>query len=309
MGLENREYLRDEDSYGSFGGPKSRPRSIVVKIIIATAIVFLLQVLSNSPGRGSLVTDWLILDEGSVFPKAQVWRFLTYAFCHSETNLLHIVINMYILYIMGNVVLRLTGEREFLWFYLFSAVFAGIISVVYYQIIGIPYAILGASGAVLAVFTLFTLHYPRQKLYLFGVLPLEARWLLLAYALFDGYPALKLLLGDAQQIIADEVARNPDKQFVCHSGHLGGMLFGFLYFKWHLRISDRWDQMLGRMKKGRRNPQQLKVFKPATPPESDLQEKVDAILDKISREGESSLTDRERNILTQASRQFRQNRS
>jgi rhomboid family protein len=308
MGIENREYLRGGDSSGSFGAPQRAPLSILVKIIIVTAAVFLLQLLSRTQGGSSLVTDWLILDKASVFPKAQVWRFLTYAFCHSEADLLHIVINMYVLYIMGNIVLRLMGEREFLWFYLFAAVFSGIVSVVYYQVIGIPYAILGASGAVLGVFTLFALHYPRQKVYLFGIVPIEARWLLIAYAVYEGFPAFQLLLGDANQIIAQKLAADPSYQFVCHSGHLGGMLFGYLYFKWHIRLSDRWDQMLGRMRERRGIPGHLKVFKPPAQPDSDLPRKVDAILDKISREGEGSLTDRERRILTQASRQLRKDK-
>lgn len=309
MGIENREYLRDDNSFGAPGTPRRAPLNIVVKIIILTAVVFLLQVLSGSQNQSSLVTDWLMLNRESVFPKAQIWRFLTYAFCHSESDLLHIVINMYVLYIMGTVVIRVTGEREFLWFYLFAAVFSGIVAVVYYQLIDIPYAIVGASGAVLAVFTLFALHYPRQKLYLFGVLPVEARWLLLAYAIFDGYPALQLLLGDAKQIIAAEVAANPNKQFVCHSGHLGGVLFGFLYFKGHMRISDWWDTVAGRIRLPRRKPRHLRVFRPATQPDPDLSDHVDRILEKITREGESSLTDRERRILTQASRQLRKDRN
>lgn len=308
MGLENREYFRGDDLFGSTGGGRA-PLGIVAKIIIATVVVFLLQLLAGGQGGSSLVTDWLMLNRESVFPRAQIWRFLTYAFCHSESNLLHIVINMYVLYILGTVVVRLMGEREFLWFYLFAAVFSGIVAVVYYQIIDIPYAIVGASGAVLAVFTLFALHYPRQKVYLFGVLPIEARWLLLAYAAFDGYPALRLLLGDAQQIVADQIARNPNGQFVCNSGHLGGMLFGFLYFKWQMRISDWWDGVMGRVRGARRNRQNLKVFRPSSQPDPDLSDRVDEILDKISREGESSLTDRERRILTQASRRLRKDRS
>jgi membrane associated rhomboid family serine protease len=299
MGIENREYLRGEESFGSFRGPRMSGRSIVVKIIIVTAVVFLLQVLSKS-----MLTEWLVLDEKSVFPGGQIWRFLTYAFCHSESNLLHIVINMYILYIMGNVVLRLMGEREFLWFYLVSAIFAGIVSVAHYQILGTPYVILGASGAVLAVFTLFALYYPRQKIYLFGVIPLEARWLLVIYAIYDGLPVLSPLLG-----VGEQFGVNAGGQQVCHSGHLGGMLFGYLYFKWQIRLSDRWDQLAGRFRDRSRNTQHLKVFKPPVQQDTDLPDKVDAILDKISREGEASLTERERRILTQASRQFRRDRS
>jgi predicted DNA binding protein len=50
------------------------------------------------------------------------------------------------------------------------------------------------------------------------------------------------------------------------------------------------------------------VFNPGSQPDVDLSSKVDAILDKISREGEASLTDRERRILTQASEQLKNKR-
>ncbi|MFM7920268.1 MAG: DUF6576 domain-containing protein, partial [Planctomycetaceae bacterium] len=59
----------------------------------------------------------------------------------------------------------------------------------------------------------------------------------------------------------------------------------------------------GRPKKNRN----LKLFAPAAS-ESSLDEQVDKILQKISEQGEASLTAKERQILTQASRQLRKNR-
>jgi membrane associated rhomboid family serine protease len=298
MGIENRDYLKDEErrySGGGFGSQFSG-KSMVVRLIAATVAVFMLQLLM-ADGRGlSPVTDWLSLEWPPLFRQGQVWRLLTYAFCHSEQSLLHIVFNMYLLYMIGTIVCSLTGDREFLFFYLAAAIFSGICSIAFYLLMGINATIIGASGAVMAVFMLFAMHYPRQQMLIMGVIPIEVRWLLVLYIIFDGWPVVSMLMGGRQE------------SAVAHSAHLGGLLFGFLYFRWHMRLSAWWDNFAGRLPSPRRSRKNLKVFNPGTQPTVDMSEKVDEILAKISREGEASLTPRERKILTQASQNLRRGR-
>lgn len=298
MGIETREYLRDDDD-GSFGGQaRSAPMSMVTKIIIATVAVFVLQILSrNASPEGSTVGQWLIL-KGEFLFHGQAWRLLSYAFLHSRENLLHIILNMYMLYILGRATAQLTGDREFLWFYCTSAVFSGICSVCFYRFLRVDPQILGASGAVFAVFTLFAMHYPRQKLYLFGVLGIEVRWLLAAYVAIEAYPVVRSLsagqLGDGG---------------TAHSAHLGGLLFGWLYYRWNMRFTNWWDRIAGRTATGiRARKAGLRVYNPKTQPDPDLSARVDEILDKISRQGEESLNARERRILRQASEQMKKRR-
>ncbi|MGV2340609.1 MAG UNVERIFIED_CONTAM: rhomboid family intramembrane serine protease [Planctomycetaceae bacterium] len=92
-----------------------------------------------------------------------------------------------------------------------------------------------------------------------------------------------------------------------HLAHLGGVAFGALYFQRHMNFSRWWDSLRGRLR--RRKSGKLRIYAPSTAPESRLDEQVDAILQKITEQGEASLTPRERNILTQASRQLRKQRS
>lgn len=309
MGIYNRDYLKGEDGYNAYrdSGLRRGSVSMVGRIIIVTVAMFVLQLMTSRQGATSLVLDWLSLDSQTLFRQGQIWRLLTYAFCHSQAELLHIVMNMYVLYMVGQAVCELTGEREFLWYYLVSAVFAGICSVVFYSIVGLPFDIIGASGAVLAVFMLFAMHYPRRRMYLFGLIPIEVRWLLTIYVLIDLIPTLRMLTGDAQMIAAR--ARMQGASLTAHSAHLGGLLFGFLYFRWNMRITHWWDLFAGRLPSLTRKKSGLRVFNPGPTPEPDLSDKVDDILAKISREGESSLTARERHILTQASRQLRKDRN
>lgn len=298
MGIESREYLYGDDN-GSFGGSPTTPMSVVTKIVIITAVVFVLQLFtSGGNGQASTVTQWMVLRGQELFG-GQVWRLLSYAFVHSTSNILHIVFNMYLLYIFGRVTSQLTGEREFVWFYCVSAIFAGICSVCFYRILNADPAILGASGAVMAVFTLFAMHYPRQKMLLFFVLPIEIRWLLAGYVAFESFPVLRDL--SRGQLLADGG--------VAHSAHLGGLLFGWLYFRWNMRITAWWDRLTNRTKTvARVKKAGLKVYNPESQPDPDLSDRVDEILAKISEHGEESLTARERRILRQASEQMKKRR-
>lgn len=293
MGIENREYLRDEFEGGP-GGLRLGGASMLVRIIAVTVAVFVLQIIFTRAGDGSSVTKWLSLNSTDLFQGGQIWRLLTYAFCHDPANLFHLLFNMMALYSIGSMLLNLLGSREFLWFYLVSAVFSGICSVAFYSIMQIPVSVVGASGAVNAVFCAVAIHYPRQRLLLMGVIPIEMRWLLAAFVAFDAMPILTNGFGDGK---------------VAHAAHLGGLLFGFLYVRWHMQLTRWWDQFAGRLATKRRNRGKLKIFAPPSRTDADLEAQMDPILEKISREGEASLTSRERNILIQASRKLKKDRS
>lgn len=300
MGIENREYLRDQydDTAGSFRRLSSKPMTTI--LVVVTVAVFVLQLMTSQsnglPGDStSLVQEWLALNFDDVF-RGQIWRLLTYAFCHDQNNLLHIVFNMMVLYSIGGVLRQLLGNREFLWFYLVAAVFAGMCSLAFYRLVGIDAQIIGASGATMGVFCLVALHYPRQKVLLMGIIPIEFRWLLAAFVAIDTLPMIN-------QVMAAMQNRQTVSQ-IANSAHIGGLIFGFLYFRWNMRITRWWDQIVGRIAT-RRQRGKLRVFTEAAEPESNLSSQVDAILEKISRTGEASLTTRERNILAQASKQYR----
>lgn len=289
MGIENREYVRDEYEGGP-GGLRLSGASMLVKLIAVTVVVFVLQLLFTRTGGGSTVTDWLQLSGPDLYQRGQVWRLLTYAFCHSTRDPLHLVFNMMSLYFIGDTLQRMLGQKEFLWFYACSAIFSGICAVLFYTVTNQPANIVGASGVVCAVFGLVVMHYPRQRVLLMGAIAMEMRWML---ALFMLVPFLMELASG---------------QPISHAAHFGGLLFGFLYFRMHMQLSTWWDRFAGRMAMKRRNKGKLKIFAPPLTTDCDLDAQMDPILEKISREGEASLTARERNILIQASRRLKKDR-
>ena len=288
MGLYNRDYLASESEYRPV-----QPRSAVTWLLLITIGVYLLQI-ATATNTHSPLKEALALD--AVFENGQAWRLATYAFIHDEVHLAHIVCNMLAFFFLGRVVCRTIGNREFVWVYLSAAVFSGIVQAVTIALFDeSPTIVLGASGAVSAVFILFTLYYPRTRLLIFGVIPIQARWLLYVVFAWDALGVLQLV---------PSVFLPADAE-IGHAAHLGGMLFGLLYFRWEMNLSSFWDRLAGgRQVLVEQDVPTLKLFAPTQQPEQNLTGRVDEILAKISTDGEVSLTPRERRILSQASDQL-----
>lgn len=289
--------MRDiaESSDGS-NQPELQPLPMVTKLVFLTVGVYILQIAtSHSAGEDSQVFEWLALERDLLFESGQIWRLLTYAFCHSENQILHLICNMVALFFVGRIVAHKLGDREFLALYLVSAVFSGIVqacSMAVFRAPG-PAWVLGASGAVCAVFMLFAMYYPRMKLYLFGIIPIQAQWLLLALVAYDTLG----FLGLAPSIFAGGGTT------VGHAAHLGGLAFGFLYFQGSMNLTGWWDKLAGRRPEPRPRERSvgLRVYNPGFQPDVSYADRVDDVLDKISRQGKESLTPRELRILNQAS--------
>jgi membrane associated rhomboid family serine protease len=239
----------------------------VLRILIATVLMFFVQQTASG------VTSLLYLVPTEVL--ARPWTLVTYMFLHGGLG--HIFWNMLGLYFFGPRVESRMGSQRFLTLYLVSGIVGALFSVV----LAPRYAVLGASGAVLGVLMAFARFWPRERLYIWGVLPIEARWLVLIYAAID-------ILG----------FNGFGRLGIANVAHLGGFAGALLYLLF-----------LERRQGARR-------FKQAAAPrvaESALgnwrnvdrgsihavnREEVDRILDKISASGLASLTPQERQFLS-----------
>ena len=224
----------------------------------------------------------------------QIWRLVTYAFCHDDNSVWHIVFNMLFLWFFGPTLERMYGTREFVSFYLTAAVVSGLAFIGMELFLGSLHPVVGASGAIMAVLMLYAIHYPRQVIRIWGILPIEVCWIVGFYVIVDLFPVLRSIGG---RMTGDNVA---------HAAHLGGLAFGYLYFRYQLRLERLFagfrlpDFSSHRRSASRGN---LRLYEP--PSAEDLDEKVDAILEKISQTGEASLTDQEREILKTASHRYK----
>jgi membrane associated rhomboid family serine protease len=241
--------------------------------------------------RYSVLQRAFELAPDKVFPGFQLWRLVTYAFCHSELSVWHIVFNMLALWFFGPTLERMYGTREFLWFYLIGAAASGSAFMALGLFLGQLNPVIGASGAVMAVLMLYAIHFPRQILRIWGIFPIEVRWIVGLFIIVDLFPVLQSLGG---RVNYDNVA---------HSAHLGGLAFGYLYFRFQWRFERlfaglRLSDGSARRAISRGN---LRLYEPP----DNLDAQVDAILEKISQTGEGSLTDQEREILKAASHRYK----
>jgi hypothetical protein len=118
----------------------------------------------------------------------------------------------------------------------------------------------------------------------------------LIYAIFDLHPVLLALAGEHT---SDGVA---------HAAHLGGLAFGFLYWKQQWRLEPLWDRLPHWQKRVKAWQSGLKVIRPPDR-HATKDAEVDRILEKIMEQGLASLTEREKRTLDQASQRYRERES
>ncbi len=300
MGIYDRDYYRQ----GRSGFRLTAPRSAVGAIILLNVAVFVLEIVEQAAsgdarGRESTVVNILSTHVSVDSPQDDTlrrpwmwWQFLTCGFVHDPRQMSHIVFNMLTLFFLGRDVEEWYGTREFIRLYLAMLVFSAMVWAVTTRLVDPlqPSQLFGASGAIAGVVVLYALNFPKRILLFMFVLPVPA-WLLGALAVaYD---------------IAGAMGRAD--QHVAYTAHLAGVAFALVYFnqRWNL---GRLFESAGAWLKGRSRPS-LKVFKPENEPGAHVaDEEVDRILEKIHREGENSLTRKERRILENASREYQRRR-
>jgi membrane associated rhomboid family serine protease len=313
MGIYDRDYYRREGpSYiGSF-----MERGKVCKwLVIVNVVCFVLQIFSPelSPAvqdesgeaqfapqqQKQILTEIFDLDAKAV-SEGQVWRLLTYAFLHG--GFMHILFNMLFLWWFGTDVEDLYGPVEFLTFYLASAVVGALAYVAAWAAgVGSANPVIGASGAVMAVMVVCAMHYPSRIIWVF-FLPIPI-WFFVLFELMRDWVTFA---SHARTTTAVGV-------------HLGGGIFGFAYYELQWRLSGFFS---GFKAVHRRRPQaRLRVYREeaeapamdlgASSPDVDeqLEAKLDAVLDKVARLGQASLTENERQILLRASEVYKRKKT
>lgn len=244
--------------------------------------------------KASIVQIWFELDTNKVVHGGQVWRLLTHAFCHDRFGIFHIFFNMLCLYWFGSTLEAMYGSREFLLFYLTAAAVAALAFVGLDLHTGSSIPGIGASGAVMAVMMLYTMHFPRETICVCWVFPLEMRWVMLFYIIWDVHPVLLALAGDRMYT------------GIAHAAHLGGLAFGFLYAKYQWRLEDLLERIPWLRGHGKARPRlRLAVGSfPEARPDPEMS-RLDELLQKIHESGQASLTEEERGILQNASERMK----
>lgn len=230
------------------------------------------------------------------------WTPLTYMFTHE--GVLHLVFNMLGLFFFGPVLEERWGSKAFLRFFLICGFAGALLSVAFPN-----QAIEGASAAVFGIMVAFAVYWPDSPIYVWGIFPIKAKWLVLA-------------------LVAVNLLSLPDARSsgTAHLAHLGGAIAAFAYLKspfapsafgevyssprkkkpQHQATRRGWRDLFSR----RRAPALKAAPEPKAKPAPRTvqvkrdQDDVDRILDKISEAGIESLTPEERRRLEEASRRL-----
>ncbi len=176
--------------------------TVVKNLLIINVIVFLATMVLERYGYVN-ITSMCALNSIPT-GRFRIWQLITYMFMHA--NVEHIFFNMFALWMFGYVLENFWGSRRFLFYYLVCGVGAGLCNLL---IPGWGITV-GASGAVYGILLAFGMTFPNERIYLYFLMPVKAKWFVI------GYAAIELMEGFFR---ADGVA---------HFAHLGGMLFGLL---------------------------------------------------------------------------------
>jgi membrane associated rhomboid family serine protease len=175
----------------------------VLRLLIANIAVFILAPPGSIPYRELMfVPTWVL---------SRPWTLVTYMFLHG--GIMHLLFNMVGLYFFGPRLEARIGSRDFIILYLLSGIMGAVLSYVFLFLTG-PTAIVGASGAVFGVLYGFAHYWPHERIYIWAVLPVPARGMVL------GVAALSIYFG----ITGTGGA-------VAHFAHLGGFVGGWAYLK------------------------------------------------------------------------------
>ena len=197
----------------SFGGSLTRA---VKTIMISCVAVFLYQLISQGITGRSEINLILGLIPILVWRKFFIWQLFTYGFLHG--GIFHLFFNMFALWMFGCELERHWGTRVFVKYALVTGIGAGISIVITSPNLGVP--TIGASGLVYGILLAYGLLFPNRVIYLYFLFPLKAKYFVLIFGALELYASWS---GSSDNI--------------AHLAHLGGMLFGFVYLRYHSLLS------------------------------------------------------------------------
>jgi membrane associated rhomboid family serine protease len=283
-------------------------RVVQVLIAINVAVAFLGATIVQESELASLFA----FRAGPV--SATWWTAFTYMFLHA--GLLHLALNMYTLWIFGPRLEHVWGSRSFTFFVLWC----GLGGAVFHALFGGLTPMVGASAAVYGVMLAYAMHWPKDEIYFFGVIPMRVATMV---GIFIAIDLVRGFTGGSG---------------VAYFAHLGGIAFAFLYLKKPQHVSieqlrqrvspapdvgddmspratprpssrsrhrDEVDEIVAQSKAAvAKRPVRLAPGKKPGPRDAKAEE-MDRVLDKISRHGLPSLTAGERKLLEEMSKELR----
>ncbi|MCB0391909.1 MAG: rhomboid family intramembrane serine protease [Bdellovibrionales bacterium] len=192
---------------------RHRKPLVIPIIILINILVFLMWIFNPfSPDfmERHFLVSWQAIEAG------RYWVFVTAAFSHNL--FFHLFLNMFVLNSFGSFMEMFIGRRRIFLFYMIAGIMGNVAHAFTSNFfLNKPeLAALGASGAVAGVILLFSLLFPKEKILIFGIIPVPALFGALAFVGLDLYGLYTQTLGGGLPI--------------GHGAHLGGAFTGIIYY-------------------------------------------------------------------------------
>lgn len=292
--------------YSPMGPSKTPP--VLKGLIFLIASIAIFSALTNR-----IFTEWFHLVSPQDFlglslfgfKHGNFWQPLTYLFVQDTSSggagiyfLIGLFFNLYILWILGATLYERIGVSHFLTIFFLCGIVSGLLALSVMEIEGSYQILRGASSAILGVFTVWTMLNPKGEIWLFSLFPIRTRWLLgviLTFVVVFGFIELNI-----SSIIF----------------YLSAALIGYLYgvlvlglkgpFE-HTAFFENWiKDMKERFSSNKTNKSSSKIYDFSTgEPLMNDDEFVDAMLTKISKSGEKSLSQSEQKRMKEISERRR----
>lgn len=253
--------------------------TLTILLVINISIFFIINV-SSGIFKSDFITLNMALPLNLNEFAFKFWTLFTYMFSHKDFG--HVFYNMLLLYFSAHTFLSFLSEKKLVYVYIMSGLMGGITLLILSAIFpsAFAYSILfGASAAVIGIVTSLAIYIPNLPISLFGIIEMKYKY----YA----------LLIFAVSTIIDFNINTGGK-----ISHFGGAFFG-LFFGYMLKNGKDISE-LSFFQRSKKSP--LKVVhsnKSVKTQEQNQtnQQTIDALLDKISKNGYENLSKTEKELL------------
>lgn len=263
---------------------------ISIKLIFINVGIFAIVAIYNalfysiSAKHATLFDDYFSLPSNLNKLIYRPWSILTYGFLHLSFS--HLLGNIIVLYFTGKIFLNFFSSKQFLSYYLYGIIAGGITFLLSYNLLPAfkndSSILVGASAAIFSTLVGITTYVPNYEVHLFGVFRVKL-WVITTL----------LVIG----FIAGIPGMNSGGEFA----HLGGAFIGYFYTLQLKKGNDIGSIFTNLFKQKKQSPLKTvyKKSKPNKPTKTtnENQQKIDAILDKISKSGYETLTQEEKDFL------------
>lgn len=228
-----------------------------------------------------------------------LWQPFTYPFIQESGYsgigiyyLITLAFNMYVLWVVGTMLHERTGTKKLLGLFFTAAVLTGLTTILMMPVIGQYQFLFGPAGILLSFLTVWAMYYPENELFFLFLFPLRPKGLLLTILGIVCFLSLANL--DIISIVFYLSA-----VFI---GYLYGLLFldlpsPYSFTQSFDRFVLKWKNKILKRQERDQGPKIVDISSGTSSDDAF----VDAMLTKISKYGESSLTPRERQRLQQIS--------